>query len=177
MTDISVEEIRKMSNAVIAELEAEQAQLERKLDNLMKVSVSESDEKSKTDSKLGREIDHVGGELQKILYTLLNVKLVHNNLADVVDSKNKGINEYSWQYYINKLNDNPDFRKEESQKAALLEQAQINAKGKMEELHTYSDGEVDHPLLTPELVIRLQEEEAAAKKPKKKVRKRRTANV
>ena len=60
--------------------------------------------------------------------------------------------------YIKMLEDE-EFRKKESRQAQLMSLAEQKAREKLYEYHQYADGELDIPLLTPEIVIRKHEEE------------------
>lgn len=68
------------------------------------------------------------------------------------------VNTDTFWGYIQMLEDEK-FRKQESRNAQLLHLAQNNARKKLSEYHTYADGEVDIPLLTPEIIIERSKDE------------------
>lgn len=55
--------------------------------------------------------------------------------------------------------DDEKYRKEESRKAQLMKMAQNKAREELYEYHEYMDGQVDTPLLTPEIALRRSKEE------------------
>lgn len=73
-------------------------------------------------------------------------------------------NEDTYWGYIQMLDDEK-FRRQESRKIELMKVAQRKARSKLYEYHQYMDGEVDIPLLTPEIaLIRKKEEKESASK-------------
>ena len=67
-------------------------------------------------------------------------------------------NEDTYWGYITMLDDEK-YRKEESRKAQLMKMAQNKAREELYEYHEYMDGQVDTPLLTPEIALRRSKEE------------------
>lgn len=67
-------------------------------------------------------------------------------------------NEDTYWGYIKMLEDEK-FRRKEARRIELMKLAQKKAREKLYEYHEYMDGEVDIPLLTPEIVLRKKEEE------------------
>jgi hypothetical protein len=67
-------------------------------------------------------------------------------------------NEDTFWGYITMLEDEK-YRKQESRQAQLMRMAQDKAREDLYEYHSYMDGVLDIPLLTPEIVIRKKEEE------------------
>lgn len=67
-------------------------------------------------------------------------------------------NEDTYWGYIQMLEDEK-FRKKESRQAQLMAKAEKVAREKLYEYHEFSDGQVDIPLLTPEIALRKQKEE------------------
>ena len=57
----------------------------------------------------------------------------------------------SWIGLIRMLEDE-EVREKEGREMEILKLATAKSKDKLQELHTYNDGKVDHPLLTPESV-------------------------
>jgi len=67
-------------------------------------------------------------------------------------------NEDTYWGYIKMLEDEK-FRKREARRIELMKLAQRKAREKLYEYHEYMDGEIDIPLLNPEIVLRKKEEE------------------
>ena len=67
-------------------------------------------------------------------------------------------NEDTYWGYIQMLEDEK-YRKRESRQAQLMKMAQNKAREKLYEYHEYMDGEIDIPLLTPEIALRKREED------------------
>ena len=67
-------------------------------------------------------------------------------------------NEETYWGYIQMLEDEK-YRKQESRQAQLMKMAQDKVREKLYDYHKYDDGEVDIPLLTPEIALRKKKEE------------------
>ena len=85
-------------------------------------------------------------------------------IGDQIDRIKKGMNAHraarikriedgkkTWSGYLKDLEDERE-RQKHSRKAELLRMAKDKVKLELSELHTYEDGNVDRPFLTPELV-------------------------
>ena len=68
----------------------------------------------------------------------------------------------SWHGQLKRLEED-DERQREGEEAEVLLRAINKARDKYSELHTYEDGKIDHPFLTPELIQRRQLDAAQIK--------------
>lgn len=72
-----------------------------------------------------------------------------DRVKDIENSKD------NWPAYLKYL-DNEEIRKQEGENIEILRLAAIKARDRLSEYHTYEDGMVDQPLLTPESVLALE---------------------